>query len=63
MTAPWFAGLTCDHLYVDCPARTRAEKTLRWCGWWEVGGQGLDPEGTDVCGICLHRWRRKQAAA
>ena len=46
---PWFAGLTCDHLYADCPNRTRAEATLRAWGWWNLGpgaiGAHLDPHG------------------
>ena len=54
----WFAGLTCDHLYADCPNRTRAEVTLRRCGEWDMHGVGIDPDGSDVCGMCVHRYRR-----
>lgn len=60
----WFAGLTCDHLYADCPNRTRAEKTLRWCGWWDVGSSDptntVDPHATDICGLCVHRHNRSE---
>lgn len=56
--SPWFAGLTCDHLYADCPNRLRAEESLRLCGWWDVAGGGLDPLGSDVCGLCVARWKR-----
>lgn len=61
----WFAGLTCDHLYADCPSRTRAEASLRECGWWDVrnaGGWGVDPHGGDVCGLCVHRFDRSAVA-
>lgn len=55
----WFAGLTCDHIYANCPNRTRAEKSLRECGWWDIGGvSGFDPHGTDVCGLCVRRYDR-----
>lgn len=61
----WWAGHTCDHLYPDCPNRTKAEETLRQCGWWDVGSEkpaavtkSIDPHGGDVCGLCLHRHNR-----
>lgn len=57
-TSPWFAGLTCDHLYSDCPNRQRGLAELERCGWGELGGEGLDPHGTDVCGLCVHRHNR-----
>ena len=62
-TTRWYAGLTCDHLYADCPNRTKAEKTLRWCGWWGIGGPDIDPHDTDVCGLCVHRHNRTQHRA
>lgn len=54
----WWAGLTVDHLFADCPNRTRAEASLRACRWWDVAGWGIDPLGSDVCGLCRHRWLR-----
>ena len=27
-TSVWFAGLTCDHLYVDCPNRRRGKEAV-----------------------------------
>lgn len=62
--SPWYAGLTCDHLFLDCPNRTRAEAELRRCGWWETGAHGdclhvfVDVHGGDICGMCLHRHNR-----
>lgn len=59
----WYAGLTCDHLYADCPNRTKAAVTLRRYHWWTLGGDtGLDPHGTDVCGLCVHRHNRTEHA-
>jgi hypothetical protein len=57
-TSPWFAGLTCDHLFADCPNRMKAETTLRRAGWWSTGSNRIDPHGTDVCGMCLYRHGR-----
>ena len=57
----WYAGLTCDHLYPDCPNRKRGETSLRRCGWWEVGGPRLDPHGSDICGLCLHRLQPRRS--
>lgn len=54
----WFAGLTCDHLYADCPNRKRGEAELRRVGWWGIGIGTVDPHSTDVCGLCLHRHNR-----
>ena len=56
--SPWFAGLICDHLFDNCPNRARGEDELRRVGWWSVGGDDIDPHGTDVCGLCLHRHNR-----
>lgn len=64
-TSPWFAGLTCDHLFADCPNRARGEVELRKAGWWNTGTSGhhlspdIDPHGGEVCGLCLHRHNRK----
>lgn len=55
----WFAGLTCDHIYADCPNRKRGLSELVRANWDQVGGDDLDPHGTDVCGLCLHRHNRK----
>jgi hypothetical protein len=62
-TSPWFAGLSCDHLFADCPNRMRAEKELRRAAWWSTGSEGrfgadIDPHGTDICGMCLYRHDR-----
>lgn len=51
----WFLGLTCDHLYGDCPNRKRGEAELTRAGWWMQGRGPIDPHGSDVCGLCLHR--------
>lgn len=57
-TSPWWPGLTCDHLYADCPSRRRGEAELRRVGWWFAGKRPVDPHGTDICGLCLHRHNR-----
>ena len=56
-------GLTVDHLYPDCPSRTRGEMRLRAWGWWQKCSDLVDPLGTDICGLCLHRWKRTEAVA
>ena len=56
--SPWFAGLSCDHLFADCQARSRASVTLEDWGWWDVCGSSVDPHGSDVCGLCLLRHNR-----
>ena len=67
-TSPWFAGLTCDHLFADCPNRTRGEAELRRWGWWGVGTDhpratpDIDPHGEFVCGMCLHRHNQREHA-
>lgn len=59
----WFAGLTVDHLYADCPNRTKAEASLRESGLWDSGNEGgIDPLGDLVCGMCQHRYLRSVAA-
>lgn len=59
-TTPWFAGLTCDHLYADCPNRVRGIPELARWGWDELGGEHIDPHSTDVCGMCRHRHNRSE---
>ncbi len=57
-----FVGVTVDHLYRDCPALTRAIDAYRY-GRPVVGDRcvdRVDPEGTDVCGLCHRRWKTKQ---
>lgn len=68
-TSEWFAGHTCDHLYANCPNRTRAEDSLRRYGMWDVGSaasmfsKGVNPHGSDICGLCLHRHNQTIHAA
>lgn len=63
-TSAWFAGLTCDHLYANCPNRKRGEAELRRAGWWDLGGKtGLRVHGSDVCGLCVHRHNRTEHKA
>lgn len=45
-----FRGVTVDHLYAGCPACPKP--AIRQQGW-------VDPNGTDICGLCLKRWRNK----
>ncbi len=54
-TSRWYGGLTVDHLYDDCPNRQRGLPELTRCGWGDIGGEGIDPHGTDICGLCRHR--------
>jgi len=56
---PWFRGLTCDHLYRDCPSYQRGLPELTRFGWDAIGGPAIDPHGTYMCGVCLHRHNRK----
>jgi hypothetical protein len=58
----WFAGLTVDHLYADCPNRVSAKTALLRAGYWNLGGGGADPHGSDICGMCVHRHGRAQHA-
>lgn len=46
-----FLGVTVDHLYRDCPACPKPPRRA-------VGL--VNPEGTDICGLCRQRWERKQ---
>jgi hypothetical protein len=60
-----FMGPLSDHLYPDCPPLQRSEATtgVRYPGM-RIGEQCLgtvDPLGTDICGLCVHRWKRKHA--
>jgi len=56
-----YAGRISDHLYQDCPA------LLRWKDS-PYGSPGLgkrlvdlvDPEGTDICKLCLNVWKAQQ---
>ncbi len=43
-----FRGVTVDHLYPNCPACP--QPPIRQIGL-------VDAEGSDVCGLCLIRWR------
>lgn len=46
----FFMGVGVDHLYADCPSlRGRKRK----------GVGTVDPHGTDICGLCVRRWNRK----
>lgn len=54
----WFGGATVDHIYENCPAYKRGRAAMEACGWDRIGGDDLDPHGTDVCGLCLHRHNR-----
>ena len=52
-----WSGVTCNHLYLDCPSIAR----WRYSPFYQHGVgrvlQGLvDPEGTDICGLCFKRW-------
>lgn len=57
-TMPWVSGLTVDHLYTNCPSRVRSLPELVRFGW-DFGGDAIDPHGTDVCGLCLHRHNQR----
>jgi hypothetical protein len=61
-----FRGVYVDHLYRDCPSLTRAitkgstpccakHKDRLGTRMWGT----VDPLGTDICGMCVHRWKRK----
>lgn len=58
-----FGGVTVDHLYPDCPALLAATRRLppdrdTWIGNRLFGT--VDPEGSDICGLCRRRWETKQ---
>lgn len=63
---PWWLGLTCDHLYEDCPNRQRGLAELRKYDW-DGQGRGLydphDPNDIDLCGMCRYRHNRKHHGA
>lgn len=59
LVAPWWKGTVSDHIYETCPALRRSEPELKRHGWYGVGRGELDPEGGDVCGICLRWWRAR----
>ena len=54
-----FRGVGPDHLYPDCPPLVRSvlAGTDPLTGGRLVGM--VDPLGTDICGMCLYRWKRK----
>lgn len=60
--SPWWLGLTVDHLYPNCPGRLAAIPELERTRFSEVGSGEIDPEGGDVCGICLRWWRARNKA-
>lgn len=61
--APWWRGLTCDHIYERCPGRLRGLPELVMADWDGPGMGALDPDGGDVCGLCLHWWRARNRAS
>lgn len=58
-----YRGVGPDHLYPDCPPLVRSVAA----GIDPLVGSRLrfsvDPLGSDVCGMCVWRWRRKQRRA
>jgi len=64
-----FIGVNCDHLYANCPSLTQAK---RWLIVRDEEGNSsahkvavkcldqVDPEGSDICGLCRRRWETKQ---
>lgn len=45
-------GVHVDHLYPNCPSlRGEPKKAITQ----------VDPHGTDICGMCLHRYNRTEA--
>lgn len=57
----WYRGVTCDHVYDDCPARQRGKPEMVRVGWWgdeQITSIPLDVHGTDVCGLCVRRHNR-----
>jgi hypothetical protein len=61
--APWYPGHTCDHIYDNCPNRQRGLAELqRYDMDWVGGSPGVDPYDQDTCGMCAHRWKRKNRA-
>lgn len=60
--SPWWMGVTVDHLYEQCPARTVSLGTLKRYGWNRVGRGEVDTDGGDLCGTCLRWWRARNRA-
>ena len=61
---PAYKGYTCDHLYVDCPSLARVTDAAK--ARWGIGERyegTINPAGTDVCMLCVHRWKRSRNAA
>lgn len=61
--APWWIGITSDHLYETCPVLQRSKPELARVGWDRAGSGEINPEGGDVCGWCLRVWRARERAA
>jgi hypothetical protein len=56
--SPWYLGDTCDHIYANCPNRLRSKEYAN-----RGPGVGtIDPLDADTCGMCAHRWKRKNHA-
>ena len=56
-----YRGYTCDHLYVDCPSLARVTDAAK--ARWGIGERlqdGINPAGSDVCMICVHRWKKER---
>lgn len=60
--APWWMGITADHVYENCPARQRGVPELQRVGWDRIGSGEINIDGTDVCGICVRWWRARNKA-
>ncbi len=59
-----YKGYTCDHLFVDCPSLARVTDAAK--ARWGIGGRlqgGINPFGSDVCMICVYRWKGGRDAA
>ena len=53
-----WSGVTCDHLYPDCPAIARwRDSPFNQHGVGRVLQGLVDPAGTDICGLCSQRWK------
>jgi len=52
-----------DHLYRNCPALACVKPWTRPDDPWPRRIEDLvDPLGTDICGWCVWKWRRTEAA-
>jgi hypothetical protein len=58
LITPWYPGLTCDHIYDNCPNRQQGLRSDPDYPRW-IGTVGLDPLDPDTCSMCRHRWKRK----